>query len=104
MALISKNMKLIERTTWHDVFEGWRIREANNPDWIECATKKGWPDWESWRSFTAKQIDAENREWKIYQFTNPTEEISEMLIGPYAGWQSRAISKNNTTFDRSRLP
>ncbi len=76
------------------------MREASNPGWIECATKiKGWPDWESWRSFTAKQIDAENRKWQIFEFSNPMEEIPAMLIGPYSNWKSRVANKNNTTFE-----
>lgn len=92
-------MKFIKETNWQEVFEGWRSREASNPGWIECATKvKGWPDWESWRTFTAQQIDAQNRDWKIFQFENPFEEIPQMLIGPYSGWQSRVINKNKTTF------
>lgn len=92
-------MKFIKDTTWSEVFEGWRVREANNPAWVECATKaKGWPDWESWRSFTAQQLDAANRDWKIFQFENPLVEIPDMLIGPFGGWQSRVERKNQTTF------
>jgi hypothetical protein len=92
-------MKLKNVTTWQNVFEGWRTREASDPGWIECATKvKGWPDWKSWRSFTARQIGAENREWRIFEFSDPMEEIPQMLVGPYSGWQSRVRNKNNTTF------
>jgi hypothetical protein len=92
-------MKFLKETTWSDVFESWRKREASNPSWVECATKiKGWPDWESWRSFTAEQFDAPNRDWKIFQFTNPEEEIPEMLLGPYSGWQSKVIRRHETTF------
>ena len=92
-------MKFIKDTNWQEVFEGWRERESNNPGLIEHATKiKGWPDWESWRSFTAKQIDAENRNWKLFQFKKPLEEIPEMLIGPFSRWQSRVTNKNKTTF------
>jgi hypothetical protein len=92
-------MKFIKDIDWHKVFEGWREREADNPAWIECATKiKGWSDWESWRSFTAKRFNAENRDWKIFQFENPLEEIPAMLIGPYSGWQSRVININHSTF------
>jgi hypothetical protein len=92
-------MKYIKNTTWTDVFEEWKSREMNDPGWIECATKiKGWPDWESWRSFTASQLGAENREWKIFEFTDPMEEIPNMLVGPFPGWQFRIQNKNNTTF------
>lgn len=92
-------MKFIKDTTWQEIFEGWREREANNPNWINCATKvKGWPNWESWRWFTANQINALNRKWEFYYFENPLEEIPHMLIGPYSGWQSRVLNKNLTTF------
>lgn len=92
-------MKFVHNTTWQEVFEGWRRRESNNPEWIECATRiKGWPDWESWRSFTAEQLNAKNRDWKIYKFENPIEEIPNMLMGPYSGWQSGVINKNESTF------
>lgn len=89
-------MKYIKDTTWEEVFEGWRTREARNPGWVHCATEiKGWPDWESWRRFTASQIKAEVRDWQLFEFTDPTEEIPNMLIGPYSGWQSK-LPKNNT--------
>lgn len=92
-------MKFNRETTWGEVFEGWRDREANNPGWVECATKiKGWSDWESWRRFTASQIKAEDRKWQIFDFTDPLNEVPNMLIGPYGGWQSRVIKKNKTTF------
>lgn len=94
-------MKFIKDTTWEDVFSNWREREASNSGWIECATKiKGWPDWESWRRFTAQQMNAEGRAWKLFEFTDPIEEIPMMLIGPFSGWQSRVTHKNQTTFQR----
>ena len=64
-------MKFNRETTWEDTFEVWRKQEANNPGWIECATKvKGWPNWECWRRFVASQIKAEQRKWRIFDFTN----------------------------------
>ncbi|MCX6740699.1 MAG: hypothetical protein NTZ49_05755 [Candidatus Parcubacteria bacterium] len=93
-------MNFIRTTTWEEIFNGWRSREADNPGWINCATKiKGWPDWESWRRFTADQISANSRKWQIFEFTDPLIEIPRMLIGPFSGWQSRVINKNNTTFE-----
>lgn len=92
-------MEFIRDTTWEEVFSGWRDRESQNPGWIECATKiKGWPDWESWRRFCASQIKADQREWRIFQFDDPINEVPRMLIGPYNGWQSRVVFKNKTTF------
>jgi hypothetical protein len=92
-------MKFLRDTNWEEVFGIWRDHEANDPGWVETAVKiKGWPDWESWRRHSAGQIGAEKLDWKLYQFENPQKEISEMLIGPYTGWQSRVQKKNQTTF------
>ncbi len=92
-------MHLLHTTTWQDVFRGWHQREANNPGWIHCATQiKGWPDWTSWRSFTAEQFRASTLAWKVFAFDDPLQEIPSMLMGPYAGWQSRTQRKHETTF------
>ncbi|MFH2136382.1 MAG: hypothetical protein ABII19_01985 [Patescibacteria group bacterium] len=93
-------LKFIGDTTWEEVFEEWRSREANNPGWIKTATEiKGWPDWESWRRFTASQIQAEKRVWKIYEFTDPMNDIPAMLVGPYGGWQEKLPEKNKNSFE-----
>lgn len=93
-------MEFIKDTTWQEIFEGWRKREASNPGWIRCAIKiKGWPDWESWRRHSAEQIQAEQRKWKLYKFTDPMNEVPAMLVGPYSGWQSRFPEKNVATFE-----
>lgn len=92
-------MKFIKKTTWQDVFQGWKDSEADNPEWIYCATKiKGWPNWESWRNHTATQLNLQNRNWNIYEFSNPLKEIPQMLIGPFSGWQSRFSKKNSASF------
>lgn len=99
-------MRYLKDTTWQEIFAKWKQREGNNPEWISFATKvKGWPDWESWRRFSALQINAEQREWKIYEFEDPMQEIPEMLVGPFAGWQSMLPEKNKNTFvDLMNIP
>lgn len=83
-------MIFIRKTTWEEVLDGWRKREASNPNWVRCATEiKGWPDWESWRNFSASQFDAENLSWELWEFENPMEEIPKMLVGPFTTWQGR---------------
>ncbi len=92
-------MILIKSTTWNQVFRDWEKREGSNPDWIKCATKiKGWPDWKSWRGFTAQQIGASAREWQIFRFTDPLAEIPEMLVGPFNSWQDKLSPKNKIPF------
>ena len=93
-------MNFVKNTTWEEVFSGWEKEEADNPDWIHCATKiKGWSDWKSWRKFSASQIGADKRSWQIFEFTDPINEVPEMLVGPYTGWQSRLPKKNTGTFN-----
>jgi hypothetical protein len=92
-------MKYISDTTWPEVFEHWRTGEASNPDWIRTAVEvKGWPDWESWRMFTANQLGLPQRSWAIFEFKDPMNEIPSMLVGPYTGWQSRLPKPNTHTF------
>jgi len=99
-------MKYLKDTTWSEVFTSWRDREAHDPAWIRCATEvKGWPDWESWRRFTASQIDAANQKWQIFEFTDPYNQIPNMLMGPFPAWQDRLAEKNTHTFaDLFELP
>ena len=93
-------MNFVKDTIWEEVFSGWEKEEAGNPDWIHCATKiKGWSDWKSWRKFSASQIGAGERNWQIFEFTDPINEVPEMLVGPYTGWQSRLPEKNIGTFN-----
>ena len=92
-------MKFIKKTIWQDVFQSWKDSEADNLEWIHCATKiKGWPDWESWRNHTATQLNLQKRDWSLFEFDDPINEIPQMLIGPFSGWQSRFSKKNSASF------
>lgn len=94
-------MEFIKDISWEEIFFSWREREATNPQWIKVAIEiKGWPDWESWRQFTANQIKAPQRKWKIYKFNDPLHEIPQMLIGPYSGWQADLSEKNSLSFSQ----
>lgn len=94
-----RHMEFIKDVVWEEVFKSWRERESTNSQWIKCATEvKGWPDWKSWRQFTAQQMKAAERKWKIYKFSDPLKEISNMLVGPYSGWQNDLPEKNSFTF------
>jgi hypothetical protein len=94
-------MEFIKDTSWEEIFKSWKERESTNPQWIKCATEvKGWPDWESWRQFTASQIRASDRDWKIYKFSDPLQEIPQMLLGPYSGWQKDLPEKNSFSFSQ----
>lgn len=94
-------MNVLRDISWDEVFSGWCDREANNPGWIRVATEvKGWPDWGSWRRYTTEQFGASSREWKLYAFSDPANEVPAMLLGPYTGWQNRVENKLEATFDQ----
>lgn len=93
------NLIFVKNTNWQEVFEGWKSREGNDSGWINAATKiKGWPDWESWRKYTAMQLGADKRDWKIYQIVDSNKVVPAMLVGPYTGWQDRLPVKNILSF------
>ena len=92
-------MNIIRRISWEEIFSGWAEREEKNPGWIRTATEvKGWPDWRSWRLFSAEQMRLPSRVWTLYEFTDPMNEIPAMLVGPYSGWQSKLPAPNQGTF------
>jgi len=95
-------MRYLEETGWEEIFNGWRQREAENPEWVECAIKvKGWPDWESWRRFMGEQIRVHERIWTWYEIDDPLNEIPAMLMGPFQGWQTKVeghFAANSASF------
>ena len=94
-------MEFIKDTSWEEIFKIWKERESTNPQWIKCATEvMGWPDWESWRQFTASQFRASERDWKLYKFTDPLQEIPQMLLGPFPSWQKDLSEKNSFSFSQ----
>lgn len=92
-------MNAIRSVTWEEIFLRWADREEQNPGWIRTATEvKGWPDWRSWRSFSAEQMRLPQRSWMLYEFSDPMAEIPAMLVGPYSGWQKKLPSPNQGSF------
>lgn len=91
-------MKFVKDTTWDEVFANWEMGEGQNTAWTKVANRKGWPSWASWREFSMDQLGAKNRDWKIYEFTDPLNEIPDLLLGPFPSWQSRVPEKNAFSF------
>lgn len=93
------SMTKIGTTTWPEIFATWKSREGANLAWTKVATEvKGWPDWESWRMFTAEQLGLPKRSWSVFSVDDPMTEIPNWLVGPYTGWQSRLPAPNVHTF------
>lgn len=85
---------------WEDVFDSWRRDEAVQPGWQECAKKKGWPDWESWRLNMAGQLALEKRDWHLFRVFQPMEVLPQMVVGPFQSWQRHLPpeKRNKVTF------
>jgi hypothetical protein len=97
--IYSDGMNTIRDIVWDEVFASWAEREEQSPGWIKVATEvKGWPDWRSWRSFSAAQMKLPERQWTLYEFTDPMREIPAMHVGPYSGWQSKLPIANVGSF------
>ncbi|MBD3270827.1 hypothetical protein GF376_04855 [Candidatus Peregrinibacteria bacterium] len=96
------NLSEIKDVSWEEAFDNWKSREMNpicRDDWIEVATKiKGWPDWESWRTYSANQFDAKNRKWKKFLINDPDTIIPNFQVGPFSGWQKDLPKTNTYTF------
>ena len=82
------------------MFSVWKAHEGADPVWQEFAKKeKGWGSWEEWRSNQSEFINAQDREWKLYEIRCPNELIPKFRIGPFNGWQKHFEKKNVYTFE-----
>ncbi len=81
------DLRYIRNIDWEDVFDDWRKNEASQEGWQRTAQEKGWPDWETWRSYLADLLRLKEREWKLYTIDNPAEVIPKFLVGPFNSWQ-----------------
>ncbi|PIR75025.1 MAG: hypothetical protein COU34_04970, partial [Candidatus Magasanikbacteria bacterium CG10_big_fil_rev_8_21_14_0_10_43_9] len=82
-----KNLVHKSKITWTGIFASWQSHEGQDPAWQALAREKGWESWAAWRENQADAIDAEKREWHIYEITHPNETIPTFLMGPFRGWQ-----------------
>jgi len=98
--MMDGKLKYLRDISWDEIFENWYKREGSRKEWQKFATEvKGWPDWRSWRKSAADFIDADKREWKLYEIENPNEFIPKCLIGPWKNWQNNFEEKNKHTFE-----
>ncbi|MCC6643788.1 hypothetical protein IT411_03495 [Candidatus Peregrinibacteria bacterium] len=95
-----QGLDFIEDSTWEEVFANWRADEAEQPSWQECARKKGWDNWESWRNYAADRLSLSRKKWRLYEVQSPQDFIPEMLVGPFKSWQQHLKEEqiNELTF------
>lgn len=87
-----KGLEYDGETTWEEVFNSWKEREGDRPEWHRVAASKGWGDhpgaWEDWRRAWVSNFGARDRKWHRYRISNPQETVPHFLIGPTPGWQN----------------
>lgn len=89
-----------KNVTWDDVFSVWKANEGTDPIWQEFAkTEKGWESWEAWRGYQASLFRASEREWKVYELTDPNALVPKFRLGPFQGWQKHFEEKNVHTVE-----
>ncbi len=91
-------MILLRKINWTTVFANWKSRETSSESWVKLAKSKGWESWDQWRLHTTSQLQLELRKWQLYKFNDPYNQVPEMLIGPYQGWQKHFHEKNKHSF------
>ncbi len=93
-------LRFIKLVAWDDVFSVWKANEGSDPVWQEFATKeKGFDSWEAWRGHQTSLFRAPEREWKLYELSDPNLLVPTFRIGPFQGWQKHFEEKNVHTFE-----
>ena len=95
-----QHLSLLREVSWEDIFAVWRANEGADRVWQEFARKeKGWGSWEEWRSHQAAQLGAKERQWRLYEMTDPNLAVPKFRMGPFGGWQKQYEEKNVHTFE-----
>lgn len=93
------NVRIVKDITWEEVFTAWRAAEGSDPMWQDFARKeRGWDTWEEWRRFHTAPWKPQERNWKLYEITEPNIVIPEFRMGPFRGWQTHFEEKLQHTF------
>lgn len=97
---ILNQLRFLRDISWPEVFFVWKANEGMDPVWQAFAKKeKGWDTWEQWRGYQTSFLEADKREWKLYEIVDPNKIVPHFLIGPFQGWQKHFEEKNSRIFE-----
>jgi len=83
-------IKFIRNCHWEEVFLLWYKNEGENPDWIKLAQDKGYASWADWRlNEHVKRFDCVNKQWALYETSNPSQVVVKWSGGPFSTWVER---------------
>lgn len=82
--------------SWKEVFEIWRKNEESTGEWEEHWKRRGFSDWESWRSDYAFPLEPEEREWKLFTIGEPFRDVPKFLGAPSVAWIANVYRDSGT--------
>lgn len=81
-----KNLKLIKKLEWSEVFDIWRQDEENLEHWKKYWRSKGFKSWADWRMEQVRTTNADKMKWKLYEVIDPIKTVPTFKGGPTTTW------------------
>lgn len=97
---IEKDLKLIKKSSWSDVFNVWRENEDYpGSHWILLWQERGFKSWEDWRETYVERLGLKQLEWGFYEIIEPMQTVPQFGGGPFRSWVERFYQgKDNPLF------
>lgn len=102
-----KDLKLIKKLSWNEVFFIWQENEKDNPNWQKLTKERGFASWEDWRlQGYALPFGCDKASWSLYESSDATKVIPYFYGGPFKGWIEKHYGgKKEMTFKKlAKLP
>lgn len=81
-----KDLKLIKKLKWDDVFEIWRQTEENLEHWQRYWQTKGFKSWADWRMGKVHAVNADKMKWELYEVKDALKAVPTWKGGPFTTW------------------
>lgn len=95
--LDKKNIKLVRKLNWEEVFAFWYDSEGKRENWIELAKKRGFASWAEWRlNVYAIPFECRNADWGLYEISEPAKVVSGFYGGPFRSWVEKYYNGRET--------
>lgn len=81
-----KDLKLLKKLQWDDVFTIWRRSEEDLEHWQRYWRSKGYTSWTDWRMEKVRAINADKMTWELYAVKDPLKAVPRWKGGPFTSW------------------
>jgi hypothetical protein len=94
---MNKNIKLIRKLAWEEVFIFWYENEGKRKNWNKLAKERGFASWAQWRlKEYADRLQGQEVDWGLYEVADPAKVVSEFFGGPFQAWTERYYDGEKT--------